>query len=278
VLVFHSIPPPTDGEVAALTDRVATKILALVESGHADEVAPEDDGLIAERHAAAIGRIGVPPADAAHIIKPRCAFWNGFSVHADVRIHENDRLALTRLLAYATRPPCPDNRLTRLTDGTIQMRLKRPWPGGATVMIFQPVDLVRRLASLIPPRRRHLITYYGLASSHAKLRAKLVALVPAQAPSELAPEPLPPPPPPSTHPRQRTRLPWAECPGRMTVLAFLTDPDPVLAILEHLGLPTTAAVLAPARARAPPDLDLFDGNDEAGWGPSHDSDPPSLFE
>ena len=130
-LVFHPLPPPTDDELATLTDRVATKIIDLLERAGNDESGPEDDGLLAERHAAALGRIAVPPATAPHITKPRCAFWNGFSIHADVRIHPNDRLALARLLAYATRPPCPDDRLTRLPDGNVKMRLKRPWPGGA---------------------------------------------------------------------------------------------------------------------------------------------------
>ena len=36
-------------------------------------------------------------------------------------------------------------------------------------MAFEPVELVRRIASLIPPRLRHLITYFGRASAHAKL-------------------------------------------------------------------------------------------------------------
>jgi hypothetical protein len=34
----------------------------------------------------------------------------------------------------------------------------------------------------------------------------------------------------------------------MVVLAFLTDPEVVVNILRHLGLPTTAPALAPSRA------------------------------
>ena len=41
----------------------------------------------------------------------------------------------------------------------------------------------------------------------------------------------------------------------MTVLAVITAPEPVTAILAHLGLPTSGPVLAPARA--PPQLDLL---------------------
>ena len=117
------LPWPTDDEVVALAlalaDRVATKLLALLARSHDDEVVPDDDGLLAERHTDAMnrGRIVVPPDAEPHLTKPRCAFKKGFSVHADVRIHANDRLALSRLLAYAARPPCPEERLTRLPDG-----------------------------------------------------------------------------------------------------------------------------------------------------------------
>ena len=122
-LAFHRLPPPTDAEVTRLVARVAAKVLALLTRSTTDEVAQEDDSLIAERHVAAVGRIAVPPATEPHITKPRCAFWNGFSMHADVRIHENDRLALARLCAYVTRPPCPEDRLTRLRRGA---RGRRP--------------------------------------------------------------------------------------------------------------------------------------------------------
>ncbi len=168
------------------------------------------------------------------------------------------------------------------------MRLKHPGPGGQHQILFEPKDLVRRLASLIPPRRRHLITYFGLASSHAPLRPHLVALVPTLGPSEMAPaQPLPSPIP--VRPR-RTRLPWADplrnvfaidvlqcprCPGRMTVIAVVTDPGPVQAILAHLGLPTQAPLLAPARA--PPQLALL-GDSPGAREASDYPDPPSQFE
>ena len=44
--------------------------------------------------------------------------------------------------------------------------------------------------------------------------------------------------------------PW--CGGKRKLIALLTDGKVVRRILEHLGLPTTAPVLAPARS--PPEL------------------------
>jgi len=42
------------------------------------------------------------------------------------------------------------------------------------------------------------------------------------------------------------------CGGRRVVLACLTQPGPVKAILDHLGLPSTGPPLAPARLIAGP--------------------------
>ena len=63
-----------------------------------------------------------------------------------------------------------------------------------------------------------------------------------------------------------SRIPWAEllmrvfledvlacpCGGRRVVLAYLTQPGPVKAILDHLGLPSTGPPLAAARFIAGP--------------------------
>jgi hypothetical protein len=38
------------------------------------------------------------------------------------------------------------------------------------------------------------------------------------------------------------------CGGRRVVLAYLTQPGPVKAILDHLGLPSTGPPIAPARS------------------------------
>ena len=50
-----------------------------------------------------------------------------------------------------------------------------------------------------------------------------------------------------------------DCGGDMRILAFITAAEPVDAILTHLGLPTTAPPLSPARG--PPQHDLgFDAD------------------
>jgi len=61
----------------------------------------------------------------------RCsAFIEGFSLHAGVHLHANDREGLEHLLAYGARGPISLERLSTLLDGRICYRLKPParWP------------------------------------------------------------------------------------------------------------------------------------------------------
>ena len=61
---------------------------------------------------------------------------------------------------YAGHPPVATERLSVLPDGRLLYRLKRRWRDGTTHMIFEPLELVEKLAALVPPPRFHLIRYY----------------------------------------------------------------------------------------------------------------------
>ena len=67
----------------------------------------------------------------------------------------------------------------------------------------------------------------------------------------------------------------------MVVLAFLSDPEVVGKILQHLGLPTTAPALAPARSSGrplgfalPEEDSISGGGADDGWGDSAGLEPP----
>lgn len=203
-------------------------------------------------------------------------------MHADTAVPAHDRRALERLLRYGARPPFAHRRLRRTPTGKVAYRLRRPWFTGQTELVLDPLAFLRRLAALIPPPRQHQTRYHGVFAAHAKLRGAVTALVPA-APVRPAPpgrrahphddQTLPP-----ARPRQPSRLPWAElfrrvfredlevcprCAGDVRVLAAITDPDVIAAILAHLDLPTAPLTTAPARA--PPQLAMWpDGVDAFG--------------
>ena len=146
--------------------------------------------------------------------------------------------------------------------------------------MLAPVAFLRRLAALIPPPRQNQTRYHGVFAANAKLRAGVTGLVPGAAcpAAPAAPHPRGEPCPDRAQPPPPSRMPWAEllrrvfredllvcprCTGGMQVLATITDPAVVVAILTHLGAP--AEVPAVAAARAPPQVSLWPG----------DCDPPA---
>ena len=89
------------------------------------------------------------PADARDM-----AGWDhggGFSLDASVRIEGQDRAGLERLLRYCARPPFALERLEQIADDRLVYRFPRPQPDGRTELRLTPVELIERLAVLIPP-------------------------------------------------------------------------------------------------------------------------------
>ena len=132
---------------------------------------------------------------------------------------------------------------------------------------------------LSPPRRvdpaapAEPTRYHGVFAAHTRLRAGVTALVPGTPrPSAATPHPHREPNADRAPSRPPSRLPWAEllrrvfrddllvcprCTGAMQVLATITDPDVVVAILTHLGAPTEPPAIA--AARAPPQIPVWPG-------------------
>ena len=72
------------------------------------------------------------------------------------------------------RPAIADGQLRRLPDGRYCVRFKRPWQDGSTAVLLTGIELVGRLAALIPPPRMHLVRYYGVFAPHSRLRKRVV--------------------------------------------------------------------------------------------------------
>src|SRR5207248_6528873 len=83
------------------------------------------------------------------------------------------------LCGYGARPPLTQERLSALPDGTLAYRMKRRLGDGREVLILEPRELLRRLATLVPPPRAHLVRYHGIFGPASKWRREIVP-VPAQ--------------------------------------------------------------------------------------------------
>ena len=93
---------------------------------------------------------------------PRCVTVGGLSVHAEVGVPARDRRRLQRLCRYTGRPPVATQRLSRLGEGRLLYRLKRRWRDGTTHVVLEPLELLEKLAALVPPPRIHQVRYHGI--------------------------------------------------------------------------------------------------------------------
>jgi hypothetical protein len=206
----------------------------------------------------------------------------GFSLDASVRIEGQDRAGLERLLHCCARPPFALERLEQLRDDQFIYRL--PQPDGRTELRLTPLQLLERLAALIPPPRLHRRRYHGVLAPNSPLRPQVTALA----------RPATPPLPagdPAQHPeRSPARYLWAallarlfeilplKCPlcgAQMRIIAFLSDAPYIHASLDHFGEPATPPEVAPARG--PP---LWDSAPEPppDWAASSAPVPEFVFD
>ena len=91
----------------------------------------------------------------------RSASLDGFDLHAAVRVGADDDLAREKLVRYCARPPFALERLSVLRDGRVAYAIKTARKG-ATHRILTPVELLARIAALIPPPRHPFLRYHGV--------------------------------------------------------------------------------------------------------------------
>ena len=108
---------------------------------------------------------------------------SGFSVDAGVCIESHDRAALERLLRYCARPPFSMERLRKEGVALVYRCAKqRSEPTsdkrGAKVdeLHLTPLELIERIAALVPPPRTHRHRYFGVLAPNSPLRAAVVAM------------------------------------------------------------------------------------------------------
>jgi Putative transposase len=69
-----------------------------------------------------------------------------------VRAHRRDQLE--RLCRYLLRPALALERLTESSGGQLLYQFRRPWSDGSTALLLDPLELLERLAALVPPATR----------------------------------------------------------------------------------------------------------------------------
>ncbi len=195
--IFHRLPRPRDEDVEELLRKTAVRTLRMLERELGDDDIEESSAL-AQLVAAALKPLA--RSGRQQESKRLTAFLEGFSLHAGTHIHENDRLGLERLCRYGARGAIALSRLEELPDGRVSYHMKRPLPDGRTHLTMTGMELLRKLAPLVPPPRSHLTRFHGVVAPNAKIRPLVVPKAEQQKPPACAPDA-----PASTSPTPRNR-------------------------------------------------------------------------
>jgi hypothetical protein len=274
--IFLPAPELTDDDVRRIVETTAHRVLrmlerrGILEPGELDPLADDSPilagmtaasvrGLVAtgERAGRRVRRVLSDPADAIRT-GPLCYASRGFSLHAATRVEADDRAHLERLCKYVARPPLAAGRLARIDDERLSFALKTPWDDGTTHLLLSPLELLEKLAALVPPPRINLVRYHGVLAAHARDRDKIVPAGKRKRDEA------------GRAAASKNRLAWAallarvfqfdalecDCGGRMRIVAAVTDPDSVRRYLEGTGQPAEIPTLAPARAPPQAELDF----------------------
>ncbi len=121
-------------------------------------------------HTAEIGYEGERPA----LTGPCCASVNGFSLHANTQIPAHRRDQLKRLMRYTARGAVSLERLEEDANGDLVYTFTKPWSDGTTGMTLSPLELLEKLAAIVPLPRAHLVRYAGCLAPHSKLRNAII--------------------------------------------------------------------------------------------------------
>ena len=85
---------------------------------------------------------------------------------------------------YLARGPIATDRLSRLDDGRLELRLKRPWRDGTTAFVYTSHELLECLVAIVPRPRAHLTRYFGVFAPAFAARAGIVPSTEPAAPRQ----------------------------------------------------------------------------------------------
>jgi hypothetical protein len=274
--------PPSDTDIAEILQKISRRVirtlrrLGYLEAGMDVPVATGYDPLrdtapelartlaasvtqriaFGERAGQKVRRIGSgfgSEGEQPELKGPRCASVNGFSLHANTAIPAHRRDQLERLMRYTARGAVSLERLAADANGDLIYTFNRPWSDGTTGIKLSPLELLEKLAALVPLPRVHLVRYAGCLAPHSKLRDAIIP-TPRQQGVDGA--------------EKQTETPYwhwarllgrvfaldmATCPfcrrGALRIIAAITQESVITRILRHLKLAAVPPPIAPARLR-----------------------------
>ena len=203
-----------------------------------------------------------------------CASMNGFSLHAATAVKAHERSQLKKLLGYAGRGPVSNDRFSLDDDGNVLYKLKNSYDGASHILL-SPLELMEKISGIIPPPRKHQVTYYGCFSSHNKMRSLIAPNINNKGLESLPKGSKIPIVQSEGHEsssqieesgdsndKKSNYIPWMEllkrtfqidlsvcknCGGRLKVISMIKEFKTVKKILDHLGLGSDPPVISPSK-------------------------------
>src|SRR4030095_4748765 len=105
--------------------------------------------------------------------KHLCASKDGFTLRAATRAGALDDTGREALLRYVLRPPIVQERIQPLESGLVRIALKRVYCDGTFAVDMDPLSLLGRLATSVPPPRFHTVKYAGVLAPASRWRSRI---------------------------------------------------------------------------------------------------------
>jgi len=255
-IFFRPVPPPYKEDMNRLLVQIARATEKLIKQREEDaEMDEEEPDLLTQEQAQSL-KFHATPAGNVVSESERCAFLQGYSLHAERVIDSDDRDGLERLCRYGARSPIANNRLSLDEQGNVIFKLKRRYFDGRTQLKFTPVQFLQKLALLIPPPWKNLTRYHGVFAPNHAHRADIINIGrPKSDKDEESKD--------ATALKPPRSLPWAmllrrvfaidvlkcdSCGGTMEIVAIVSAVDAEEALKQALAQPSDVQ----PRATSPP--------------------------
>jgi len=157
------------------------------------------------------------------------------------------------LLRYTARGAVTLERLAEGPHGDLVYSFTKPWSDGTTGITLSPLELLEKLAALVPLPQVHLVRYGGCLAPHSQRRR---AIIPTPRQQGVAEHEASTGTPHWSWARLLKRvfdLDMATCPfcqrGALRIIAAITHEAVITRMLRHLKLAAIPPPIAPARSR-----------------------------